>query len=65
MTALITMSTPNDLVIEPANGLAHDEAIRRTAADEQHDLNDTIIRGATEAYLSWPNEAGVCAISVD
>lgn len=34
-------------------------SIRRTAADEEGDCNQALKNFDTEAYLDWPNEAGV------
>lgn len=43
-----------DSVIEPIP-----EAIRRTAEDEIEDLDNACDNAVNEAYLNWPNEAGV------
>lgn len=60
------MSTSNPLVIERGgkpviNSLKY-EAIRRTEKDEAADYEHALDNAANEAYLNWPNEAGVSDI---
>lgn len=50
------MSASDDK-IEPADP----EAIRRTWVNEKVDLDNAVNNATSEAYLNWPNEAGVCA----
>lgn len=56
------MSASDDLVIEPVIESMIKEAIRRTAGNEVDDLGIALDNAVNEAYLNWPNEAGVSGI---